>query len=336
MSKIKAVSLISGGLDSALATKIIIDQGIEVIAINFLSPFSFRNKHKGTKTTIEELARNLGIVLKNFAVYEDFLEMVKNPKHGFGSNINPCIDCHIMMLKKAKEYMDSIGASFLITGEVLGQRPMSSNRHSLDLIEKESGLVGLILRPLSAKLLLETIPERMGWVKRDKLLDISGRGRKQQFFLAKEWGVNDYSAPAGGCLLTDPGFSMRLKDLIDHEELNLANIELLKSGRHFRLGADAKLIVGRDENDNHTLEGLAKDIDLVFAPAKVNGPIGLGVGKGFDNYDLINLASSIVSRYCDRDGNLKVTIQYGRGSFKDGLSVDVLPAEEGKIKALII
>ncbi|MDP3143543.1 MAG: tRNA 4-thiouridine(8) synthase ThiI [Candidatus Omnitrophota bacterium] len=336
MNKIKAVSLISGGLDSTLATKIIVDLGIEVLAINFLSPFCLCNRRGGCKYEAGEVSGKLGIPLKTVAVHEDFLKMVKSPKHGYGSNLNPCIDCRIMMLKKAKEYMESIGASFVITGEVLGQRPMSQNRHSLDLIEKESGLSGLILRPLSAQLLAETIPEKMGWVNRQALLDISGRGRRPQMTLIKEFGINDYPCPSGGCLLTDPAFSQRARDLIKHGDFNLHNIELLKLGRHFRFSPDDKLIVGRNEEENNALERLAKDTDLVFAPAKVNGPIGLGVGKGFDDYDFINLASSIISRYCDRNGNLKVAIQYGRGSFKDGLSVDALPAEEAKIKALII
>ncbi|MDP3013865.1 MAG: hypothetical protein Q8M92_06445, partial [Candidatus Subteraquimicrobiales bacterium] len=170
MSKIKAVSLISGGLDSTLATKIIVDLGIEVYAINFLSPFCLCNKRGGCKYEAGEVSRNLGIPLKTVAVYEEFIEMVKAPKHGYGSNLNPCIDCRIMMLKKAKEYMEGIDAAFVITGEVLGQRPMSQNRQSLDLIEKESGLKGLILRPLSAKLMPETIPEKMGWVNRQALL----------------------------------------------------------------------------------------------------------------------------------------------------------------------
>jgi len=336
MNKIKAVSLISGGLDSALAAKLVAGQGIEVLAVNFLGPFSLRDKLLGGKRRIEELAKNLGITLINLAIHEDFLALLKNPKHGFGSNLNPCIDCHIMMLKKAKEYMDKIGGSFLVTGEVLGQRPMSQNRQSLDLIEKESNLTGLILRPLSAKLLAETIPEKMGWVKRDQLLDINGRGRKAQFALAKKLGMDNYSAPAGGCLLTDPGFSLRLKDLIDHGELNLDNIELLKVGRHFRLEPDAKLIVGRDEGENNFLMARVKNMDTVFTPGEANGPVALGKGKGFDRRDLLILAGSIISRYCDKDEGTTVNIQYRTAPAPDSMTINSVPLEAERVKEILL
>jgi len=334
MKKIKAVSLISGGLDSTLATKLIVDQGMEVLAINFLSPFCLCNRRGGCRYEAGEVSHKLGIPLKTVAVYEDFLEMVKAPKHGYGSNLNPCIDCRILMLRKAKEYMEGIGASFIITGEVLGQRPMSQNHHSLDLIEKESGLLGLILRPLSAQLLPETTPEKMGWVNRQALLDISGRGRKPQMTLIKEFGINDYPCPSGGCLLTDPGFSQRARDLLKHGEFNLHHIELLKLGRHFRLSPEAKLIVGRNEPENNALTNLARDNDMVFMPAEVNGPVAIGEGGGFCDKDLIALAASIVARYCDKNEAKEVAIEYKSVSSIDNLALNSVPLSEERLKEL--
>jgi tRNA-uridine 2-sulfurtransferase len=332
----KAISLISGGLDSTLATKVIVDQGIEVLAVNFLSPFCQCNKKGGCRYEAGEVSRHLGITLKAVAVQEEFLEMVKAPKHGYGSNLNPCIDCRIMMLRKAKEYMENEGASFVITGEVLGQRPMSQNRNSLDVVEKESGLTGLILRPLSARLLPETIPEKMGWVNRQALLDISGRSRKPQIALVKKFGINDFPCPAGGCLLTDPGFSQRARDLLKNNEFNLHNVELLKVGRHFRFSAEAKLIVGRNEQENGRLTRLAQDADLVFIPHEVNGPAALGRGKGFAGQDLIDLAGSIVARYCDRDGQATVAIEYGRNAVQEKHLLTSAPLTEERLKEFII
>lgn len=336
MSTIKAISLISGGLDSTLATKVIVEQGIEVLAINFLSPFCLCNKRGGCRYEAGEVSKKFGIGLKTVAVYEEFLEMVKSPKHGYGSNLNPCIDCRIMMFKKAKDYMEKEGASFVITGEVLGQRPMSQNRHALDLIEKESGLLGLILRPLSARLLPETIPEKTGWVNRQALLNISGRSRKPQLSLIKEFGINDYPCPSGGCLLTDPGFSQRARDLIKYGEFNLHNIQLLKLGRHFRLKPSAKLIVGRNEQENNSLSDLVGSTDTVFMPVEVNGPLAVGRGKGFSDKDLISLAGSIVSRYCDRNGDSAVSIRCERGATKDFSVIECAPLGEDRIKELLL
>ncbi len=207
MTRIKAVSLISGGLDSGLATRLMLELGVELVALNFRSPFCLCNKRGGCSFEAKNLSDRLGIGLKVVSVFDEFVEIVKNPPHGYGSNLNPCIDCRILMFKTAKKFMQEIGASFIVTGEVLGQRPMSQKSPTLRLIEKESGLEGLILRPLSAKLLPETIPEKNGWVNREKLLSISGRGRKEQISLVKEFEMGDYPCPSGGCLLTDPCFS---------------------------------------------------------------------------------------------------------------------------------
>lgn len=296
----KALALISGGLDSSLAAKLMQNLGIELVALNTVSPFCLCNHHssKGCLRAANSIAKELGIKLISIDVAKEFLEIVKKPKHGYGSNMNPCIDCRILLFKKAKEAMYKEGASFVITGEVLGQRPMSQKLNTMKLIEAESGLNDLVVRPLSARILEPTIPERQGWISRDKLLAINGRGRREQIALARELGINDYPCPSGGCLLTDPEFSKRLKDLIAHQEFNLENIQLLKVGRHFRISPEAKLIVGRDEKENGQLLNFAKDNDYLFMPPEdLAGPTALGRGN-FDQ-ELINLSCQITCRYCD-------------------------------------
>lgn len=303
----KAIALISGGLDSILAAKVIQNLKVEVMPLHFSIPFS----HNAKKSSLEiknMVLKNLGTELRDENLAEEFLEIIKNPEHGFGSNINPCIDCKILMLKKTKELMKEWEAKFVITGEVLGQRPMSQNRNTLTIIEKKSGLEGLLLRPLSAKLLSPTIPEQEKWVDRERLLDINGRGRKPQMELAEKLGIKDYAQPAGGCLLTDPEFAKRLKDLITHNELNLENIELLKIGRHFRMSADAKLVVGRNEKENEKLLKLAKNNDFIFMPSRTAGPTALGRG-GF-NEELIRHSYKIVWRYCDKNGETEPAITH--------------------------
>ena len=295
----KAISLISGGLDSSLATKLILDQGIEVVGLNCKSPFCQCDHGKGCKSSSKEISQKFGIELRHINTSLEFLEIVKNPPHGYGSNINPCIDCRILMLKKAKELMQQIGASFIITGEVMGQRPMSQKRPTLRLIEKEAGLTGFIVRPLSAKVLESTEPEKLGWIDRDKLLSISGRGRKEQISLAKEFNINDYPCPAGGCLLTNEGYANKVRDLVRHNELRLENIALLKIGRHFRIDSRSKLIVGRDEKENQRLLDMAKDGDFIFEPCEeIKGPVALGKGE-FQDKEQIEKSCGIVGRYCD-------------------------------------
>jgi tRNA U34 2-thiouridine synthase MnmA/TrmU len=296
--KIKAISLISGGLDSTLATKVILDQGIEVIAANFVSPFCRCNHRAGCQNEAKFISGELGIPLRVMNVSKEFLEVLKSPKHGYGSHMNPCIDCRILMLKKAKELMKEVNAAFLITGEVLGQRPMSQRKDAMRTIEKDAGVLGLVLRPLSAKLLEPTIPEKEGWVDRSKLLDISGRGRKPQIQLASDFHIKDYPCPAGGCLLTDPAFSKRVKDLIGHNELTSEDVSLLNHGRHFRIEETAKLIVGRDEHDNQILEDKALGI-LLMPEEEVSGATALGRGD-FSKQETIVLACRLVARYFDK------------------------------------
>ena len=266
--KIKAVALFSGGLDSILAVKLIQEQGIEVKGVNFKTPFFGLDE-------ILVITKDLDIDLEIIDITEELLKVLKKPKYGFGKNMNPCIDCHALMFKKAGEYMAKIGASFILSGEVLGERPMSQNRNSLNIIERESGFEGRILRPLSALLLPETIPEKEGLVDRSKLLDISGRSRKRQMELAAKIGIRDYPSPAGGCKLTEPSFSNRLKDLFAQKQYSLEEIELLKLGRHFRLDRGVKLVVGRNKNENEKIQEFFREGDLLFKAKNLKGPISL-------------------------------------------------------------
>lgn len=330
----KAIALVSGGLDSTLAAKITQDLGIELIALNTVSPFCLCNHRspKGCIYAAHQTAKNLGLKLVSINTSDEFLELVKKPKYGYGSNMNPCIDCRILLFKKAKEIMQKESASFVITGEVLAQRPMSQRLGTMKLIEKEAGLEGLVLRPLSARVLEPTFPERQGWVQRDKLLAISGRGRKEQISLAKNLGINDYPCPSGGCLLTDPGFAKRLKDLMQHEGLSLEAIQLLKVGRHFRISETAKLIVGRNESENTRLVSLAKESDYLFFPDEnTAGPASLG--RGIFNDELIKTSCSITCRYCDLNGALSLDIGYKKGAVPaiDSTSLRVSPMQEDKL-----
>lgn len=333
----KAIALISGGLDSTLATKLIQELGIELVCLNTVTPFCQCNHRsaQGCFHGAQDVAKELGLKLISINVAQEFLPIVKSPKHGYGSHMNPCIDCRILLFKKAKELMQQEGASFLVSGEVLGQRPMSQRLRAMRLIEKEADVEGLVLRPLSARVLVPTIMEEQKWIEREKLLAISGRGRREQFDLAVHFGIKDYPCPAGGCLLTDPGFSRRLKDLLDHEEFNLENILLLKVGRHFRLNQQAKLVVGRNEQENQRLSNLSKEGDLVFSPEEeIAGPTCLGRGK-FDP-GLIKLACGISSYYCDLNGAAETGIIFKEFSGQKQRFNSVAPLEKTELEKMRI
>lgn len=332
----KAIALISGGLDSTLAARLIKEQGVELIGLNTISPFCLCNRRssKGCLYGAGEVTKKLDLRLISINVTEELLEIVKEPRHGYGSNMNPCIDCRILLFRKAKEAMQREGASFIVTGEVLGQRPMSQKLNTMRLIEEEAGLDGLVLRPLSAKILSPTIPEEQGWISRDKLLAIAGRGRREQMDLACELGINDYPCPSGGCLLTDPEFSKRLRDLMKYGEFNLDGIELLKAGRHFRLNQDTKLIVGRNEKENERLFNLTQENDYLFMPKEIAGPTALG--RGNFNSELIKLSCSITCRYCDLNGNINTDIIYRRIPNKEERFLKVSPLTNRELENLRI
>ena len=329
--KIKAVALFSGGLDSILALKLIQEQGIEVKGVNFKTPFFGLDE-------AFVIAKDLDINLEIINITEELLKILKKPKYGFGKNMNPCIDCHTLMFKKAGEYMNKIGASFILSGEVLGERPMSQNRNSLSIIERESGFEGKILRPLSALLLTETIPEKGGLVNRNKLLDISGRSRKRQIELAAKMGINDYPSPAGGCKLTEPAFSKRLRDLFTQGSFSLEEIELLKLGRHFRLSKDIKLVVGRNKEENEQLQNFFQDGDFLFKAKNLKGPVSLLKRGSRVNNEPIDKSCQITARYCDRneEENEEVNINYYSKSKELVRTMKVKPLREEELEILRI
>ena len=301
----KAIGLLSGGLDSTLAVKLMTNQGIKVTALNFITPFCTCTR-KGCKHEANRIAKKFDIPIKVVAAGDEYIKMVKNPKHGYGKNMNPCIDCRIFMLKKAKEYMEEMGASFLFTGEVLGQRPMSQRREAMTIIEKEAGLEGLILRPLSAQFLKPTIPEREGLVNRERMLNIRGRWRKPQMELAEEFGIADYQCPAGGCRLTDPQFAKRVKEAFEHDEDGIQDMTLLKYGRHFRLPSGVKVIVGRNEEENSIISRFAGERDLLMEVIGFGSPITL-LKDSCDERD-IKMAASVCVRYSNYKGKAEVRI----------------------------
>jgi tRNA U34 2-thiouridine synthase MnmA/TrmU len=277
----------------------------------------------------------LGIPLKVFNVSEEYLEVVKHPKHGYGSNMNPCIDCRIFMLKKTKAYMELASASFIVTGEVLGQRPMSQRRDAMRLIEKEAGLDGFILRPLSAQFLPVTIPEKEGWVDREKLLNIQGRSRKPQMKLADQFGIRDYPCPAGGCLLTDPGFARRMKDLIHHDpNFSLNDVHLLKVGRHFRFSPRLKLVVGRNEEENQKIQTFLREGDILLKISRFPGPLSLLRGDVSEGE--MERAAKIAAHYSKAKHLEKVEVVCKRGEEDYGRPLFVSNISDREVKALMI
>lgn len=301
----KALALLSGGLDSALAVKLVKDQGINVVAVNFASPFCLCGKGGCGAAGI---AKQLQISLKTVRLGKDFLQILKKPKFGYGRNMNPCIDCRILMFTKAKRYAQKIGASFLFTGEVLDERPMSQHRKALDIIDTEAKLRGKILRPLSARLLPETEAEKQGWIEREKLLEIEGRSRKKQIELAEKFNITDYPCPAGGCLLTYKEFAAKVRDLIEHNEnLEMRDISLLKIGRHFRLNKN-KIIVGRNKDENRRLLTLKDDDEYIFEVPDCGSPITLLQGPKIK--ETIETAAALTARYSDSKEET-TTVMYG-------------------------
>ena len=292
--KIKALVMFSGGLDSSLAIRILQEQDIEVEAFHYTGAFH-TDQFDEYNSSAKRFADNFGVKLSTFKIGDDFVDVLRNPRYGYGSNMNPCIDCRIYTLKKAKAYMEKIDAAFIATGEVLGQRPMSQRKDTLKLVGKHSGLDRLLLRPLSAKLLEPTIPEEKGWVDREGLFDISGRSRKAQIALAEKYGIKDYPNPAGGCLLTDPQFSARVRDLVKHDSLTMDEIEFLKVGRHFRLSKDTKVIVGRNEDDNAQILQLVKKNNIILRLKDMPGPVTILRGRPTEKE--IELAGAITARY---------------------------------------
>jgi tRNA-specific 2-thiouridylase len=321
---VKAIVMISGGLDSALAVKVLLEQGIRVEAVNSATVFSKRTE-PGRESAAKSMADQLGVELHTIDISEEQFEIVKSPKFGRGSSMNPCIDCHILMARKAKELMEKVGADFVATGEVLGQRPMSQHRQALRLVETESGLEGLLLRPLSAKLLEPTVPEREGMVDTSRLLAIRGRSRKAQMELAAAFGITGYETPAGGCILTDKSFGRRLRDLLDHDpDAGLDEVELLKHGRHLRLDGGVKVIVARNEEECHLLESHRANMDM-FAAKDVAGPTVLAT-PGI-NVEAARIVAGITAHYGKGRDQDSVKVIWDNGRTETALEVNPLEAD---------
>lgn len=329
-----AVALYSGGLDSALAILLVLRQDIKVTALTFITPFGCGDSDRSSCGSDPfPMAEKFGFDVKLVSLGEKFIDIVKSPRHGYGRNMNPCIDCRILMLKEAADFMKLVGADFIITGEVLGQRPKSQHRPTMNLVERESGLRGILVRPLSAKLFPETIPGKNGLLNRNLLEGISGRSRKRQMELAAEFGLVDFPSPAGGCLLTDIGYSNRLRDLLSHnKDIDYDDLGLLQVGRHFRLSDDVKLIVGRDEIDNDRLDKYKSPRRLALEALDTGSPVALYIGP--EKPESLELAAAITARYCD--AKLQPEVEVTATNPGDSRKFRVKPAEpESIIKYLI-
>jgi len=326
----KAIALYSGGLDSTLAILVMQKQGIEVTAVTFLNHFGCDISDRSSCSK-DPFAASLkfGFKVKLSHLSDKFMEIVKNPKHGHGKNMNPCVDCRILMLREAKELMQMTGADFIITGEVLGQRPMSQRRDCFPLVDREADVKGLVLRPLSAKHLKKTIPEEQGLVDREQLYGFTGRSRKPQMALAAELGLMEYPAPAGGCLLTDPIYSSRLKDLLFHTpNPDYKDINFLRVGRHFRLSSDCKIVVGRNHAENESIKAFAGVEDPLLRVIGHGSPFAVILGRVTD--EAVSVAASLCGRYSDGKHLPEVNVLMTRSDEKTSLTVR--PANEGMIE----
>jgi tRNA-specific 2-thiouridylase len=310
MPKIKAIALLSGGLDSILALKMMLDQGLDIIALNLTTPFSARRTQAEGDCSL--VAERYQVPLRSVYGAQDYVEMVRCPSHGYGKNMNPCIDCRIYLLRKAKEIMEKEGAELVFSGEVLGERPMSQRRVTMDLIERESGLKGRLLRPLSAKLLEPTLAEMQGKVDRSRLLDIRGRSRKPQLALARQYGIDQFPNPAGGCLLTEEGFAAKVRESFGRDEHSLRHLALLKVGRHFRLPSGDKLIAGRDRQENETLLELSLPDEPKFTVQDVKSTYVLLLGDPTE--ENAKLAAGICARYSDGQDRPSLVVRMWRES----------------------
>ncbi|MGL5352031.1 MAG: tRNA 4-thiouridine(8) synthase ThiI [Clostridium sp.] len=328
----RALAMVSGGLDSILAAKLIKEQGIEVIGICFKSYFF-------SEESAKRMTKQIGIPLEVIDFSKEHMRMVRDPKHGWGKNMNPCIDCHAMMMKYSGELLQKFNADFIITGEVLNQRPMSQNRQALNTVKRESGFSDKILRPLCAKNLDETEMEKTGLVDREKLLDIMGRSRKPQMQLAEEWGITEYPSPAGGCKLTEPNYALRLKEMLslkEHsdEKLDENEIELLRYGRHFRISDKAKVIAARTGDEGIEIKKYINNKYIAFYVADFTGALVVLTGEAGDNE--IAIAARITARYSKGRNEEAVTVRYGEYGKKFTSEVIIKPISDEELQGLII
>jgi tRNA-specific 2-thiouridylase len=343
--KIKAVGLLSGGLDSTLAFRVMLEQGIEVAALHVRTGFSFVERDRALKrgsvvpSDAERAAAMLGLPLEVVEVFDEYIPLVLHPRHGYGSGMNPCVDCRIFLLRKAKAWMEDHGYHFVFTGEVVGQRPKSQMRPTLGIVERESGLEGYLLRPLSAKLLKPTVPEQRSWVDRDKLHGISGRGRKAQIALAERFGITDYPQPSGGCCyLIDQTYSRRLRDFLEHEgaeALTREQVQLLAVGRHVRLTSGRKVVVGRREQENDYLQASGVE-GVLLTTVDHPGPTTLVPGR--PAREEIEQAAQITAGYSDgRDAPaVRVEVRQDGGRSVPVEVLMVVPMVPGEVQDLMV
>ena len=325
-----ALALFSGGLDSLLAVKVIEEQGIKVIPVCFESPFFSCRK------AIQAGKQN-NIFVNVVTLEQDYLNMIQDPHYGYGKNMNPCIDCHAFMYKKLGDMMVKFGADFLISGEVLGQRPMSQQLNGMNAVAKLSGYKDLIVRPLSQKLLQDTKPIREGWVDKELLLELQGRSRTPQIELAEKFGITEYPTPAGGCLLTDPGYSKRLKDLKQHDMFAKRFVTFLNVGRHFRLDDSTKLTIGRNQNDNEymtvLLENNESQGNIVLKAKVIPGPTGIVQSRDeIVSDEILKLAAEIIVRYLSKvNDEAVVLVNFSDGEVKEILTIKRTEGFERKL-----
>ncbi|NIO00864.1 MAG: hypothetical protein GTO42_01780 [Candidatus Latescibacteria bacterium] len=335
MKRARGVGLLSGGLDSALACKVLMEAGADVVCLHFFTGFCVTGHHsrvgredKPISNDALQVAAEIGVPIELVDISKEYLSIVLHPKHGYGANMNPCIDCREFMLLKAKDHMEQVGADFVFTGEVIGQRPMSQTRSMLDAIERRTGLQGRLLRPLSAKLLPPTIVEREKLIDREKLLDLQGRSRKHQLALAERFGITRFMQPAGGCcFLTDEAYSRKFRDVILHKDedaISMDDVYLLGVGRHFRLSPALKVIIGRDEVENNFLSRYNQEYWCARARS-YPGPTALVMGEiDEDSWEKIG---AMVARYCDGKEQPSVEVEFSHGNDSRVLTVSPAPDE---------
>ena len=327
-SNIKAIALLSGGLDSILAAAVVKRAGIEVIGLHIHTLFETGEERA---RIVEEAAEQLGIPLRNLDLSEEHLEIVRHPKHGRGAGMNPCLDCRIFMLAAAGRVMEEEGAQFVVTGEVLGQRPMSQHRAALDLVAEKSGLGDRLFRPLSANFLPDALPVKEGWIRREDLPAVRGRGRQPQIRLAERFGIRTYAQPAGGCLLVEKAYTARLRDAFHHtgrDALRAEDFFLLRLGRHFRLSDTVKVIVGRNERENEILEKYISG-RIAIRPAETVGPLTLV--EGDPSWEELAAAAALAARYCDRENEERLDMRIEQGEKESVQSVIPLSEDDPRL-----
>lgn len=330
----RAICAFSGGLDSILAVSLMQQQGIEVEAVHFDNGFGGCGERDNNRQPIRDRAARLGVKLSFIDVSEDLVSILKDPKYGFGKNMNPCMDCHLLFFRKCGEYMRETGASFIVTGEVVGERPMSQRKWAIEEITANSGLEGLILRPLSARLLEVTIPEKEGWVDREKLFAISGRSRKPQMELARKMGIDFYPNAAGGCLLTEKDFSRKVRDLmVNKPGFDMRDVDLLKAGRHFRVSRTVKLILGRDEKENMDLVENMPGYTC-FMTVEVPGPVGVITGPLKPEEE--KLVSRIISAYSDISPGEEMTVSRNRAKACEAEIIKIKAVSRKDVKKYLV